>query len=344
MDADDLYGLPLDEFVAARGALAKELRKVGQRDDAAEVAARRRPSVAAWAVNQIVRTQRPATKKLFDAGDELRAAQSDLLAGRGDGRALRAAGDRERAAVEELVERARGLLSSAGNELSAGVIDRVSDTLHAAALDEDAREQVRDGRLERELRHVGLGFGLGAGTAPDLAPRTRSTAKEPKGGAGAERASEMESGGAGADRASEKESGGARKAASGGSSGAGKTEAADSRASRGGKAEAAEATQTAAARKRTEPERVAAERAETERVRRERVAARRDARAAHATAKRRADAASRALRAAEDRHDQAEQALREADEALTAARGDAASADDALQSAQAELDAAQRTS
>ncbi|HEV2786273.1 MAG TPA: hypothetical protein VGV67_07800, partial [Solirubrobacteraceae bacterium] len=159
MDPDDLYGLPLDQFIPERTALVRALRADKRRDEAAAVAALRKPSVAAWAVNQLVRTQGAAAQELYDAGDALRAAQSDLLAGTGDGRALRAANERERAAVEALVEAARGLLDADGHELSPAVVERVGETLHAAALDEEAREQVRGGRLERELRHVGLGLG-----------------------------------------------------------------------------------------------------------------------------------------------------------------------------------------
>ena len=161
MDAHDLYGLALDRFVAERGAVAKALRAEDRRDEAAEVASLRKPSIAAWAVNQLIRTQGRPVQALFDAGDALRGAQADLLAGSGDGRTLRAAGDRERGAVDDLVAAARGLLTSEGYELSAAVVERVSDTLHAAALDERAREQVREGCLQRELRHVGLGLGLG---------------------------------------------------------------------------------------------------------------------------------------------------------------------------------------
>jgi hypothetical protein len=183
MDVDDLYGLPFDEFVPARNALARELRKAGKRDEAAEVAALRKPSVAAWAVDQLVRTQRKAVSELFDAGDALRAAQDDVLAGRGDGQTLRAAVERERGAVDALTASARGLLSSDGQELSPTIIERVADTLHAAALDDEAREQVREGRLERELRHVGLGV-LGAPRAgtpartPKPAPAARPAPKE----------------------------------------------------------------------------------------------------------------------------------------------------------------------
>jgi hypothetical protein len=175
MDLDDLYGLPLDQFTPERNALAKELRNAGERDRATEVAALRKPSVAAWAVNQLVRTQKRAVGELFEAGDALRAAHDAVLAGRGDGSSLRAAVERERLAVETLTKTARGLLTSDGHELSATIIDRVSDTLHAAALEDDARAQVRDGRLERELRHVGLGVAGGlAAPAGASAPAGRS--------------------------------------------------------------------------------------------------------------------------------------------------------------------------
>lgn len=129
IDSDDLYGLPLDRFVAQRAALVRTLRAGGRRDEAASVAALRKPSIAARAVNQLVRTQRSAVEALFGAGDELRDAQAELLAGRGAGRELRAAGERERAAAKRLMDVARGLPTSEGEDLSPAVLDRVADTL-----------------------------------------------------------------------------------------------------------------------------------------------------------------------------------------------------------------------
>ena len=157
MDADDLYGLALDRFVPERSALARALRSQDRREEADRVAALRKPSVAAWAVNQLVRTQSQAVAELFAAGDELREAHRQVVSGRGDGRMLGAASRRQREAVEALVSAARGLLTSEGHELSGAMIERITDTLQAAALDPDARAMVRDGRLQRELRHVGLG-------------------------------------------------------------------------------------------------------------------------------------------------------------------------------------------
>lgn len=171
-DAHELYGLPLDEFVPARDALVKTLRADGNRDRAKEIAGLRKPSVAAWAVNQLVRTQGRDVDGLFAAGDALQDAQSQLLKGRGDGSSLRDAVAREREAVDELAGKARGLLTSGGAELTPTMLERVSDTLHAAALDEEARAQVRDGCLIRELKHVGLG---GFGTAGTSAPAPKAS-------------------------------------------------------------------------------------------------------------------------------------------------------------------------
>lgn len=194
MDVDDLYGLPLDQFVPERNALAREIRKAGERERADEVAALKKPSVAAWAVNQLVQTQRKAITALLDAGDALRSAQDDVLAGRGDAQSLRAAVDAERRAVEALTDAARGLLSSEGEELSDTMVERVSDTLHAAALDDDAREQVTGGHLERELRHVGLGGlgALGGPPAPPAPPRRAATKKKAGSGQGEKQSVEHE--------------------------------------------------------------------------------------------------------------------------------------------------------
>jgi len=160
-DPQVLYGIPLERFTPERNALAKQLRSEGRREEAARVAKLRKPSLAAWAVNQLVRTQKREIDALFAAGDALREAHEDLLARRGDAGSLRRALETERQAVAELTGRARGLLSADGHELSDAKLEQVSDTLHAAALDDDARAAVRDGCLERELRHVGLGA-LGA--------------------------------------------------------------------------------------------------------------------------------------------------------------------------------------
>ncbi len=173
VDFDDLYGLPLDRFIPERAALVRELRSGGERERAAVAAALRKPSVAAWAVNQLTRSQRREVEGLWAAGDALRDVQARVLGGSADARDLRSAAEGERAAVDALVDLARGLLSSGGHGLSAATVERVAETLHAAALDDGARAQVTEGRLVRELRHVGLGAGLGD---PGATPRPAAQA------------------------------------------------------------------------------------------------------------------------------------------------------------------------
>jgi hypothetical protein len=176
IDPSDLYGLPLERFTKERNALVKELRRDGRRDEAERVSKLRKPSQAAWAVNQLVRTQGREVKALFKAGDALQKAQGDLLGGKGNPSALRKAVDAERTAAERLLERARGLLSSEGNDLTPARLEQVSETLHAAAHDEEARDRLRDGCLERELRHLGLGA-LGA-AGPEVPKPKRAAAPD----------------------------------------------------------------------------------------------------------------------------------------------------------------------
>jgi hypothetical protein len=181
VELDDLYGLPLDRFIPERAALVRELRSGGDREQAGVVAALRKPSVAAWAVNQLVRTQRREVDALYAAGDALRDVQAGVLDGSAEARHLRSAAEQEREAVDALVAMARGLLTSAGQELTAATLERVTETLHAAALDDEARREVSDGRLVRELRHVGLGAGLGGAVAPASGRSAKpATATKPK--------------------------------------------------------------------------------------------------------------------------------------------------------------------
>jgi hypothetical protein len=169
-EADDLYGLALDAFVPERDALAKRLRADGKRDEADAVKALRKPSVAAWAVNQVVRSQPKEARALWKAGDDLIGAQEALLAGKGDAAALRTAVEDERAAVDGLLEAARGLLTGEGRDLGETTLERVRETLHAGAIDAEAREDVAAGRAVRERAHAGLGP---FGAAPEVAPAAR---------------------------------------------------------------------------------------------------------------------------------------------------------------------------
>ena len=174
--AEELYGLPPGEFTPARDERAKELRKSGDRDPADAVKALRKPTLAAWALNQLARQRGKELGRLLTAGERLRAAQEELLAG-GDRSAFQEAAAAERELVAELTGAAREIVSEIGERPGAGLDEKISATLHAAALDEDTAEELRAGRMTREREAIG-GFGaLTAGSAP-TAPKARQLKKE----------------------------------------------------------------------------------------------------------------------------------------------------------------------
>ncbi|MEA2478428.1 MAG: hypothetical protein QOJ07_350 [Thermoleophilaceae bacterium] len=160
---DELYGLALEDFVPRRDAIARELRAAGDRDVAAAVRKLVKPSVAAWAVNQLARERPDELRGLLDAGAELRRVQEWLLRREADPHDLRAAVDRERAAVGGLTRAARELLEAAGRRAGPAVLERVGETLHAAAADDDVRDLVERGRLAEDRAAIGIGSFAGAG-------------------------------------------------------------------------------------------------------------------------------------------------------------------------------------
>ena len=73
-DIDALFQLPPGEFTAARNALASRLKKGGHADEAEAVKALPKPSVSAWAVNQLFWKHRKPFDRLMAAGVEGDAA------------------------------------------------------------------------------------------------------------------------------------------------------------------------------------------------------------------------------------------------------------------------------
>jgi hypothetical protein len=164
---DDLYRAHPGDFVTARDRLAKELRVGGDREAAAAVKKLRRPTVVAWAVNQVVRTHGEAVEELVEATAGVQQAQAAALAGAGAGDArsrLRHAVQRRRRLVATLAEAAADLAGSAHHDQAAATID-------AASLDPDATTSFRRGRLSRELAPpAGFGFGAEPGVDPGTGP------------------------------------------------------------------------------------------------------------------------------------------------------------------------------
>jgi hypothetical protein len=148
-EVDGLYALPPSEFVAARDALAARVKKEGDASAASEVKALRRPTVPAWAINQLSRTDPAGVEDLLRAGDELRKAQRKALSGAG-GKGFREAASARRSIVSRLTDDALAILERSGSP-SASHRDAVAATLEAASSDEEAGALLRSGRLVKEI-------------------------------------------------------------------------------------------------------------------------------------------------------------------------------------------------
>ncbi|WP_061300681.1 hypothetical protein [Herbidospora cretacea] len=137
--AEQLYALSPGEFTAARNRLVKE---TGDK----EIGKLRKPTVLAWAVNQVVRSHPAEVGELLAVGEEMRAAWAC-----GDGDALAALGPRRSAAVATV---SRLVMRAASGRLNSPA--ELEQTLDAAIVDAGAADQVRSGRLAGALRYSGF--------------------------------------------------------------------------------------------------------------------------------------------------------------------------------------------
>ncbi|MFF5532836.1 hypothetical protein ACFY71_10160 [Streptomyces cinerochromogenes] len=144
--ADELYGLRPEEFVAARDRRALDARKAGDEALAKEIGALRRPSLAAWVGNLLVRRQREEVEPLLELGEELRRAHREL-----DGDRLRRLARRQSEAIGALGRQARRLAAEAGRPVGEGVQREVEETLHAVLADPEAGRTWAKGRLVKPL-------------------------------------------------------------------------------------------------------------------------------------------------------------------------------------------------
>jgi DNA repair exonuclease SbcCD ATPase subunit len=176
--ADELYGLPPEEFTAARKERETAARRGGDRDLAREIGALGKPSTAAWVCNLLARRQPGEVDGLLELGGLLREAQEGLA-----GDQLRALDVQRRKLLAALVRQARGLAAEEGHRVSEAVATQVEETLRAALADPDAGEALRAGRLTSALSYSGLG----TGARPDLRVVPPRPAPAPPRRAGASR-------------------------------------------------------------------------------------------------------------------------------------------------------------
>lgn len=153
--ADELYALPLADFTPARDTMVKERKAskdAADKELAARIRALRKPSVAAWVVNLLVRREGAQVDQVLQVGVALREAQASL-----DGDELRALTRQRRQLTSAVTTQARRLAREEGLKVTEAVADQVEATLTAAMVDEAAARAVRSGLLVAALKATGVG-------------------------------------------------------------------------------------------------------------------------------------------------------------------------------------------
>jgi uncharacterized protein YhaN len=145
----ELYRQPLDRFVQSRTELVRRLRTEGRDGDAQGIAKLRKPSTQLWALNQLGAVAADDLGALYDAGDNLRAAQQRLLSGdREAADDLRAATQQQRHRADVLARRAGMVLTANGHAAADTLIRDLGAALASASVStQEVREALAGGWL-----------------------------------------------------------------------------------------------------------------------------------------------------------------------------------------------------
>jgi hypothetical protein len=164
---DQLYQLSLEEFTAARNALAKETGD-------ASIKKLEKPNLAAWAVNQLYWRERKVYDELIKTSGQVRTAYKQMLGGKTAD--VKAAETFHTEAMRKAKEAIRRMLDQAGNTASDAVMTPVTETLDALPTADEP------GRLTKPLRRTGFealqGVTIAARPAPPPKAEPKKTAAE----------------------------------------------------------------------------------------------------------------------------------------------------------------------
>jgi hypothetical protein len=186
-DIDALYQGPLGEFTAGRNALEKRVKAEQGKEAGAAIKALEKPSVSAWAVNQLFWRHRADFDRLLRSGDDLRASQQKRMAGRDVD--VNAAIDARREALSKLMGRAGAILEEGGTT-SDDIRQRVSQTLEALSVYGTSDAAPRPGRLTGDVQPPG--FAALAALVPAGPPGRMAPAAKAKSAAAREEAEEQD--------------------------------------------------------------------------------------------------------------------------------------------------------
>lgn len=174
-EIDRLYQGPLEEFISARATLAASMTD----EERTIVKSLRKPSPAAWAINQLYWRSSHTFQRLVRAADILRAATKS--AAEGSSADVRAASQAHRESIQEALRRTLDILREAGHSDSRATRQGIQHTLEALPGDEPA------GRLTRPLEPRGfevfadIDLPPGKAVSSDRAPAPPRSRERPPG-------------------------------------------------------------------------------------------------------------------------------------------------------------------
>ncbi|MFJ4776862.1 hypothetical protein [Streptomyces sp. NPDC088762] len=175
MDVDEvidaLYALPPARFTAVRDEEAARVKRAGDPAAGKRIAGLRRPTLAAWASNTLVRAKPEEVEQFRQLGQALRVAHRHL-----DGEQLRALSHQQHVVVGALALEAQRLAEEAGTPVSETVRREVGQILYAALADPEAAEAWASGRLSKAPALVTEFPGID----PDAVPPTSPAGPKPE--------------------------------------------------------------------------------------------------------------------------------------------------------------------
>jgi hypothetical protein len=164
-----VYRGPLEEFVARRDALAKQLRAAKRREDADRVKALRKPSRTAWVLDNIVHEDPLVLEQLARAISAAQTVRS--------GADLRVALDNVRTAIRDVAAAGARVAIRAGQPIDASTL---VTAVHAVIGETSAFSDLRAGRLVDVPDGGGLdilsAITISVPSSPSAAPSSPSTA------------------------------------------------------------------------------------------------------------------------------------------------------------------------
>ncbi len=153
---DHLFTLPLGDFVAARNELARRLKASGDKETAKRISKLPKPSISAWAINQLVRRHPELITALLASLDRQRKLMVGGLGAEIDKTALKDAKQAENETIGKIERALPPILEDGGHASGRPSIERCVKAIRAAAVHPVGRPLLENGHLTVDFDSVGF--------------------------------------------------------------------------------------------------------------------------------------------------------------------------------------------